>query len=102
MQVSKGFSSPKDAGWFQEEFKKKKKKELKKKKKGIKCQNAFVNQALDLKLMPKDLMGNVRSIISSFHIPANSRLRRVGGKRGNLGHCFTLKAFEIIVGGFLF
>lgn len=43
--------------------------------------NAFVNQALDLKLMPKDLMGSgsSRNIISSFHISASSRLR--GGRR---------------------
>lgn len=77
----------------------------KKKNEGIKNQNAFVNQALDLKLMPKDLMGSVSNsrIISSFHIPANSRLRRKKKKKkGNLGHCFTLKVLEIIVGGFLF
>lgn len=29
--------------------------------KGVGCQNAFVNQALDLNLMPEDLMGSVSS-----------------------------------------
>lgn len=72
MHIYKGLSSPKDADRLQEELKKKKKI-----LEGVECQNAFVNQALDLKLMPKDLMGSVssRSLISSFHISASSRLR---------------------------
>jgi len=101
MQIYKGLSSPKDADWLQEEINKKKKHNTK--LEGVGCQNAFVNQALDLKLMPKDLKGSIssRSVISSFHIYASFRLRG-GEKTGNLGHCLTLKVFKMIAGYFIF